>query len=60
MKSVLRWCVVPLLAGTLMAPAAAKPKPKKAAPARPAGGYSARHPVLEKCAGRATATDRAT
>jgi len=38
MKSVLRWCVVPLLAGTLMAQTAAKPKAKKAAakPAQPA------------------------
>src|ERR1700716_1870992 len=31
MKSVLRWCVVPLLAGMLMAQPPAKPKPKKAA-----------------------------
>jgi hypothetical protein len=30
MKSVLRWCVVPLLAGTLVAQTADKPKPKKA------------------------------
>src|SRR5437762_5667423 len=29
MKSVLRWCVVPLLATTLVAQTAAKPKPKK-------------------------------
>src|SRR6184192_1542262 len=29
MKSVLRWCVVPLLASTLVAQTAAKPKPKK-------------------------------
>jgi hypothetical protein len=38
MKSVLRWCVVPLLAGTLMAQTAAKPKAKRAAakPAQPA------------------------
>src|SRR5712692_1230939 len=38
MKSVLRWCVVPLLAGTLVAQAAAKPRAKKAAtkPAQPA------------------------
>jgi len=38
MKSVLRWCVVPLLAGMLMAQTAAKPKAKKAAakPAQPA------------------------
>ncbi len=38
MKSVLRWwCVVPLLAGTLVAQTAAKPKAKKAAkPAQPA------------------------
>ena len=38
MRSVLRWCVVPLLAGTLMAQTAAKPKAKKAAakPAQPA------------------------
>ncbi len=31
MTSVLRWCVVPLLATTLVAQTAAKPKPKKAA-----------------------------
>jgi hypothetical protein len=31
MKSVLTWCVVPLLATTLVAQTAAKPKPKKAA-----------------------------
>ena len=38
MKSVLRWCVVPLLAGTLVAQTAAKPRAKKAAakPAQPA------------------------
>jgi hypothetical protein len=30
MKSVFRWCVVPLLATTLVAQTAAKPKPKKA------------------------------
>lgn len=38
MKSVLRWCVVPLLAGTLVAQTAAKPKAKKATakPAQPA------------------------
>jgi hypothetical protein len=38
MKSVLRWwCVVPLLAGTLVAQTAAKPKAKRAAkPAQPA------------------------
>jgi Putative porin len=38
MKSVLRWCVVPLLAGTLLAQTAAKPKAKRAAakPAQPA------------------------
>ena len=37
MKSVLRWCVVPLLAGTLVAQTAAKPKKKVAAkPAPPA------------------------
>ncbi|MBZ5720371.1 MAG: putative porin [Acidobacteriia bacterium] len=30
MKAVLRWCVVPLLATTLVAQTAAKPKPKKA------------------------------
>src|SRR5690242_76032 len=38
MKSVLRWwCVVPLLAGTLMAQTAAKPRARKAAkPAQPA------------------------
>jgi hypothetical protein len=30
MKCVLRWCVVPLLATTLVAQTAAKPKPKKA------------------------------
>ncbi len=38
MKSVLRWCVVPLLAGTLMAQTAAKPKARRAAakPAQPA------------------------
>ena len=35
MKCVLRWCVVPLLAGTLVAQTAAKPRVKKAA-ARPA------------------------
>src|SRR5437667_151887 len=29
MRSVLRWCVVPLLASTLVAQTAAKPKPKK-------------------------------
>src|SRR6266478_5372389 len=29
MKSVLRWCVVPLLASTLVAQTAAKPKSKK-------------------------------
>src|SRR5947209_6712015 len=29
MKSVLRWCVVPLLATTLVAQTAAKPKPKR-------------------------------
>ena len=31
MKSVLRWCVVPLLAGTLVAQTAAKPRARKAA-----------------------------
>jgi hypothetical protein len=37
MKSVLRWCVVPLLATTLVAQTAAKPRAKKAAkPAEPA------------------------
>ena len=38
MKCVLRWCVVPLLAGTLVAQTAAKPRVKKAAarPAQPA------------------------
>jgi len=38
MKSVLRWCVVPLLAGTLVAQTAAKPRAKKAVakPAQPA------------------------
>ena len=38
MKSVLRWCVVPLLAGMLVAQTAAKPRTKKAAakPAQPA------------------------
>jgi hypothetical protein len=38
MKSVLRWCVVPLLAATLVAQTAAKPRAKKAAakPAQPA------------------------
>lgn len=37
MKPVLRWCVVPLLAGTLMAQTAAKPRARKAAkPAQPA------------------------
>ena len=38
MKSVLRWCVVPLLAGTLVAQTAAKPRARKAAgkPAQPA------------------------
>ena len=36
MKSVLRWCVVPLLAGTLLAQTAAKPKTRKAKPAEPA------------------------
>ena len=37
MKSVLRWCVVPLLAGTLVAQTAAKPRAKRAAkPAQPA------------------------
>ncbi len=38
MKFVLRWCVVPLLAGTLVAQTAAKPRAKKAAakPAPPA------------------------
>lgn len=38
MMSVLRWCVVPLLAGTLVAQTAAKPRVKKAAakPAPPA------------------------
>jgi putative porin len=36
MKSVLRWCVVPLLAGTLVAQTAAKPRAKKAAAAKPA------------------------
>ena len=38
MKSVLRWCVVPLLAGTLVAQTATKPRAKKAAakPAQPA------------------------
>jgi Putative porin len=36
MKSVLRWCVVPLLAGTLVAQTAAKPRAKRAArPAQP-------------------------
>ena len=35
MKSALRWCVVPLLAGTLVAQTAAKPKAKKAAPSLP-------------------------
>jgi hypothetical protein len=37
MKSVLRWCVVPLLAGTLIAQTATKPKVRRAAkPAQPA------------------------
>ncbi|MGH9502358.1 MAG: putative porin [Terriglobales bacterium] len=37
MMSVLRWCVVPLLAGTLVGQTAAKPRAKKAAkPAQPA------------------------
>ncbi|MGH9551608.1 MAG: putative porin, partial [Terriglobales bacterium] len=36
MKSVLRWCVVPLLAGTLLAQTATKPKMRKAKPAEPA------------------------
>ena len=38
MKSALRWCVVPLLAGILVAQTPAKPKAKKAAakPAQPA------------------------
>jgi Putative porin len=37
MKSVLRWCVVPLLATTLVAQTAAKPRARKAAkPAEPA------------------------
>jgi hypothetical protein len=38
MKSVLRWCVVPLLAGTLVAQTAAKPRAKRVAakPAPPA------------------------
>ncbi len=36
MKSVLRWCVVPLLAGTLFGQTAAKPKTRKAKPAEPA------------------------
>jgi hypothetical protein len=37
MKSVLRWCVVPLLAGTLVAQTAPKPKAKRAAkPVQPA------------------------
>jgi vacuolar-type H+-ATPase subunit I/STV1 len=36
MKSVLRWCVVPLLAGTLLAQTAAKPNTRKAKPAEPA------------------------
>jgi uncharacterized phage infection (PIP) family protein YhgE len=37
MKSVLRWCVLPLLAGTLVAQTAPKPKAKKAVkPAPPA------------------------
>jgi hypothetical protein len=36
MKSVLRWCVVPLLAGTLLAQTATKPKTRKAKPAEPA------------------------
>src|SRR2546429_8250279 len=37
MKSVLRWCVVPLLATTLVAPTAPRPKSRKAAPpAQPA------------------------
>jgi len=36
MKSVLRWCVVPLLVTTLMAQAATKPKPKKKATPKPA------------------------
>ncbi len=36
MKSVLRWCVVPILAGTLVAQTAAKPRVRKAAkPAEP-------------------------
>jgi Putative porin len=36
MKSVLRWCVVPLLAGTLLAQTATKPKTRRAKPAEPA------------------------
>jgi hypothetical protein len=36
MKSVLRWCVVPLLAGTLLAQTATKPKTRKSKPAEPA------------------------
>ena len=36
MKSVLRWCVVPLLAGTLLAQTATKPKMRKTKPAEPA------------------------
>lgn len=36
MKSVLRWCVVPLLAGTLLAQTSAKPKTRKAKPVEPA------------------------
>ena len=36
MKSVLRWCVVPLLAGTLLAQTATKPKTRRAKPVEPA------------------------
>ena len=35
MKSVFRWCVVPLLAGTLVAQTAAKPKPRRVVKASP-------------------------
>src|SRR5580765_8151549 len=36
MKFVLRWCVVPLLAASLLAQTAVKSKPKKAAAPKPA------------------------
>ena len=60
MKSVLRWCVVPLLAGTLVAQTAAKPRAKKAAakPAQPAVTH-ARFAVAKRCSGRPAATNRA-